>query len=66
VALDLPVVLLPDAFCEPLALAFSVVEASSLLSLLVALALLDAGADVRVGWSLDCFSEAEAESGGTS
>ena len=67
-ALDLPVVLLPDAFCEPLALAISVVDASSLLPLLVALALLEAGADVRVGWSLDCCSEAEAEaeSGGVS
>lgn len=48
-ALDLPEVLLPEARCEPLAVAFSVVEASLLLSLLVALAWLDAGADVRVG-----------------
>ena len=66
-ALDLPVVLLPEAFCEPLALALSVVVALALLllslSLLVALALLDAGADVREGWLLDCCSEAEAESG---
>jgi hypothetical protein len=58
-ALDV-VVLLPEAFCEPLA--FPVVEASLLSSLFVALAFPDdAGADVRVGWLLDC-SEAEAES----
>lgn len=62
-ALDLPVVLLPEAFCEPLTLAFSVVEASSFLSLLVALALPDSAAVVRVGWLLDCCSEAEADSG---
>ena len=57
-------VLLPEALCEPLALALSVVEASSLLLLLVALAFLDSDAVVRVGWLLDCCSEAEAESGG--
>lgn len=60
-------VLLPEGFCEPLALAFPVVEASLFLSLslLVALALIldDSGADVRVGWLLDCCSEAEADSG---
>jgi hypothetical protein len=62
VDLDLAVVLLPEAFCEPLALAFSVVEAlSSLSSLLVALAFPDSAAVVRVGWLLDCCSEAEAE-----
>lgn len=64
-ALDLPEVLLPEALCEPLALALLVVEASSLLPLLlpllVALARLDAGAEVRVGWLLDCSSEAEAD-----
>jgi hypothetical protein len=67
--LGLDVVLLPEGFCEPLALGFPVVEAKSLLSLslslLVALALtlVDSGADVRVGWLLDCSSEAEADSG---
>jgi hypothetical protein len=59
--LGLDVVLLPEGFCEPLALIFEVVEASSFLSLLVALALVDSVADVRVGWLLDCCSEAEAE-----
>lgn len=59
--LDLAVVLLPEALCEPLALAFSVVEALSLSSLLVALAFPDSAAVVRVGWLLDCCSEAEAE-----
>jgi hypothetical protein len=53
--------LVPEAFCEPLALALSVVEAAFLLSLLVALVLVDSGADVRVGWLLDCCSEAEVE-----
>lgn len=52
-------VLLPEARCEPLALALGVVEASSLLlSPLVALA---EGAAVREGWLLDRSSEAEAE-----
>lgn len=65
--MGLDVVLLPEGFCEPLALAFPVVEASLFLSLsllvALALALVDSGGDVRVGWLLDCCSEAEADSG---